>query len=53
MWGYPWSLWLFVGMSIWFMANSWVTQPLPSMMALAIISVGVIAYWVWRKLAPL
>jgi APA family basic amino acid/polyamine antiporter len=53
MWGYPWSLWLFVGMSIWFMVNSWVTQPLPSMMALAIISVGVIAYWVWRKMALL
>jgi APA family basic amino acid/polyamine antiporter len=51
MWGYPWTLWLFVVMSLWFMINSWVTQPLPSAMALAIIGGGIVAYWFWRKLA--
>jgi basic amino acid/polyamine antiporter, APA family len=51
MWGYPWTLWVFVGVSIWFIMNSWVTQPLPSLMALAIIGSGMVAYWVWRKFA--
>jgi APA family basic amino acid/polyamine antiporter len=51
MWGYPWTLWVFVCVSIWFIMNSWVTQPLPSLMALAIIGGGIVAYWVWRKFA--
>jgi basic amino acid/polyamine antiporter, APA family len=51
MWGYPWTLWVFVAVSIWFILNSWVTQPLPSLMALAIIGTGMVAYWVWRKFA--
>jgi len=50
MWGYPWTLWLFVLMSLWFMVNSWVTQPWPSLMAFAIIVVGIATYWIWRKL---
>ncbi len=40
MWGYPYSLWLFVGVSVWFIGNSLVTQPQPSMMALVIIAAG-------------
>jgi APA family basic amino acid/polyamine antiporter len=51
MWGYPWTLWVFVGVSIWFIMNSWATQPVPSLMALAIIGSGMVAYWVWRKFA--
>jgi APA family basic amino acid/polyamine antiporter len=49
MWGYPWTLWLFIVMSVWFMLNAWVTQPWPSMMAFAIIATGILAYWIWRK----
>ena len=49
MWGYPWTLWLFVATSIWFMLTSWVTQPLPSSMAFAIIAAGICAYGIWRK----
>ena len=48
MWGYPYSLWLFVLVSVWFVANAFVTQPQPSMMALLIIAAGVIAYRVWQ-----
>ena len=51
MWGYPYTLWLFVAVSVWFMVNALVTQPLPSTMAFVIVASGVAAYWAWRKLA--
>jgi APA family basic amino acid/polyamine antiporter len=44
MWGYPYTLWLFVAVSIWFMVNASVTEPLPSLMALVIVATGVLAY---------
>jgi basic amino acid/polyamine antiporter, APA family len=47
MWGYPWSLWLFVAVSVWFMADTVVTQLLPSAMALVIVATGAAAYWMW------
>jgi basic amino acid/polyamine antiporter, APA family len=52
MWGYPATLWLFVAVSIWFMVNAFVTQPGPSLMACVIVGTGVLAYWIWRRLAP-
>ena len=51
MWAYPWTLWLFVAVSIWFMADAAVTQPLPSAMALVIVVAGAMAYWMWRRLS--
>jgi APA family basic amino acid/polyamine antiporter len=47
MWAYPWTLWLFVAVSVWFMADAVVTQPLPSSMALVIVATGALAYWMW------
>ena len=49
MWGYPYTLWLFVAVSIWFMVNALVTQLRPSLMALVIVATGVLAYWIWQK----
>ena len=51
MWAYPWTLWLFVAVSVWFMADAVVTQPLPSAMALVIVVTGALAYWMWRRLS--
>jgi len=51
MWGYPWTLWAFVAVSVWFMVNAFVTQAGPSLMAFVIVATGVAAYWGWRKVA--
>jgi len=49
MWGYPYTLWLFVAVSVWFMADALFTQTLPSAMAIIIIATGVVAYGIWRR----
>jgi len=49
MWGYPYTLWAFVIVSVWFIVNSVITQPRPSFMALAMIAAGAAVYWIWRK----
>jgi amino acid transporter len=49
MWGYPYTLWLFVAVSIWFMADALVTQTLPSLMAFVIVATGVVAYRIWHR----
>jgi len=48
MWGYPYTLWLFVAVSVWFMADALVTRTLPSMMAILIVATGVGAFRIWR-----
>jgi APA family basic amino acid/polyamine antiporter len=48
MWGYPWTLWLFVAVSAWFMVNTSLAQPGPSLMALLIVASGIAAYWIRR-----
>ncbi|MGA8594336.1 MAG: amino acid permease [Bryobacteraceae bacterium] len=53
MWGYPYTLWAFVAISVWFMVNALITEPRPSLMALVIVATGAIAYWIWRKPAPI
>jgi APA family basic amino acid/polyamine antiporter len=52
MWGYPYTLWSFVGLSIWFIANAFVTQLQPSLMAFVIIAAGMAAYSLWCKRRP-
>ena len=51
MWGYPWTLGLFVAVSVWFMVNELITETTPSLMAFAIVAAGILAYWLWRKFA--
>lgn len=49
MWGYPYTLWLFILVSVWFIGNAFVTQLVPSLMALVIILTGVPAYLLFRR----
>jgi APA family basic amino acid/polyamine antiporter len=49
MWGYPWSLALFVLASIWFIVDAIFTQPLPAAGTLAVIATGGVAYEVWKS----
>jgi hypothetical protein len=35
--------------SVWFIVNAFVTQAVPSLMALVIIAAGALAYALWRK----
>ncbi|HEY3454139.1 MAG TPA: amino acid permease [Bryobacteraceae bacterium] len=52
MWGYPYTLWTFIGISVWFILNALLTQTRPSLMALVIVASGAAAYRIWRKRAP-
>jgi hypothetical protein len=53
MWGYPYTLWAFIAISVWFIVNALITQPRPSLMALVIVATGAAAYRIWRKPAPI
>jgi APA family basic amino acid/polyamine antiporter len=48
MWGYPWTLAVFVLASIWFIVDSIFTQPLPAAGTIAVIATGGIAYEIWK-----
>jgi APA family basic amino acid/polyamine antiporter len=49
MWGYPYTLWLFVAVSIWFMADALVTETRPSLMAFVIVATGALAYRMFHR----
>jgi basic amino acid/polyamine antiporter, APA family len=51
MWGYPYTLGVFVLVSVWFVINALVTVPGPSFAALGIIASGIPMYLFWRKRA--
>ncbi len=48
MWGYPVTLWLFVVVSVWFLVETLLDQPKPSVTALLITAAGVPFYYLWR-----
>ena len=48
MWGYPYTLWIFVVVSVWFMADALVTQPKTSLIAFGIAAAGV-PFYLMRK----
>ena len=49
MWGYPVTLWLFVLVSIWFMADALIQQPRTSGVAVLMAAAGIPFYFLWRK----
>ena len=49
MWGYPYTLWSFVIVSIGFIVNAFVTQFQSSAMAFVVIATGVLAYRIWQR----
>lgn len=50
MWGYPVTPLLFTAVAAWFVANTWIAQPVPSTVAFLIIASGIPAYYLWRRL---
>ena len=51
MWGYPLSPLLFAVFSLWFVANTLVTRPGPSLAGALIIASGIPIYYVWKSRA--
>ena len=51
MWGYPYTLWAFVIVSVWFMVDALVNQPKTSLVASAMTAAGIPFYLVWRAKA--
>ena len=49
MWGYPVTPILFAAVSFWFVGNTLLTTPGPSLVGLAIIASGVPVYFYWRR----
>ena len=48
MWGYPYTMWAFLIVSAWYMADAMVNQPKPSLMAFVVCAAGVPFYVYWR-----
>jgi APA family basic amino acid/polyamine antiporter len=49
MWGYPYTIWAFVVVSIWFMVDALINQPKTSLAAFGIAAAGIPLYFIWRK----
>ena len=48
MWGYPVTLWLFLAVSLWFLVDTMVNQPKPSLTAMLLAAAGIPFYFLWR-----
>ncbi len=51
MWGYPVTPLLFLGVAFWFLGNTLIQKPGPSLAGLLLIAAGVPVYFLWRKSA--
>ena len=51
MWGYPVTPLLFLAVTLWFLGNTLITRPRPSLAGLGLIATGVPVYFLWRKSA--
>jgi APA family basic amino acid/polyamine antiporter len=51
MWGYPVTPLVFVGVASWFVINTIVSRPGPSLIGLAIVASGIPVYYIWRRRA--
>ncbi|MBV8819803.1 MAG: amino acid permease [Acidobacteriaceae bacterium] len=49
MWGYPWTLWAFVVVSVWFMMDALVNQTKTSLIAVGIAAAGVPLFYFWSR----
>jgi APA family basic amino acid/polyamine antiporter len=49
--GYPFTLWLFLAVSAWFLIDALINQPRVSLIALALAAAGIPAYLLWRRFA--
>jgi APA family basic amino acid/polyamine antiporter len=52
MWGYPYTLWSFLIVSVWFLIDALVNQPKVSVIALLLGAAGIPFYFIWRKKSP-
>jgi APA family basic amino acid/polyamine antiporter len=49
MWGYPYTLWMFLAVSAWYLADAVVNQPKASLIALLLAGAGVPLYFLWSR----
>jgi APA family basic amino acid/polyamine antiporter len=48
MWGYPFTLWAFVAVSVWFLVDALVNQPKTALIAFGMAAAGIPFYFIWR-----
>ena len=51
MWGYPVTPLLFTAVSIWFVANTIIERPQPSLIGCLLVATGIPVYYLWRRAA--
>jgi basic amino acid/polyamine antiporter, APA family len=49
MWGYPVTPLAFAAVAFWFVINTIVTTPRPSLIGLAVVATGIPVYYIWRR----
>jgi APA family basic amino acid/polyamine antiporter len=48
-WGYPWTMLLFLAISVWILAVSFRDRPRESLLGLAVVASGVPFYFYWKR----